>query len=269
MLINFIILAVSAFATILAVRFLIIRGINVLSMALRLSHKMKGQIIGYATSAPEFVVIISSAFAGVFDAGFWNIASSNIINFVLFGAAILVYRQHSDLFKAGFIDELIFGFLSIAVPIGLFMLNIDLTMGIAGLLLVVFLVYKIVDHVINKEEREPQQNNDIQGNVTKGLVVLLLGIVIVIISGRFLGVSAHTLVHKVGTPAWLIGWILGLITSIPELTSFFEIYRLEKKRGKLDLLDDTQEALDALVASNMSNLGIILPIGMIIYSLLR
>ncbi|GAG25309.1 unnamed protein product, partial [marine sediment metagenome] len=66
-----------------------------------------------------------------------------------------------------------------------------------------------------------------------------------------------------------IGWILGFITSLPELTSFFEIYRLEKKNGRLHLLDDTQEALDALVSSNMSNLGVILPIGIIVYSLIR
>ena len=36
--------------------------------------------------------------------------------------------------------------------------------------------------------------------------------------------------------------------------------------GKLDDLTDTQEALDALVASNMVNLGIILPLGMVIYT---
>ena len=79
MLLNFIILTVCAFITIAAVRVLVIYGINVLSTALRFSVKTKGQIIGYATSIPELVVIVSSAFAGVFEAGFWNIASSNII----------------------------------------------------------------------------------------------------------------------------------------------------------------------------------------------
>ena len=94
------------------------------------------------------------------------------------------------------------------------------------------------------------------------------GIVIVIAAGRFLGTSAGVLIETLSMPIWLVGWILGLITSIPELTSFFEIYRLSKKKGTLESSDrDTQEALDALVASNMANLGIILPVGIIVYSL--
>ncbi len=268
MLITFSILAVSAFITVFAVRFLIIYGINILSSALRFSSKTKGQIIGYATSVPELVVVISSALAGVFNAGFWNIASSNIINFVLFSIAILAYKQHSDLFKTHFKDEIIFSILSIIIPLGLFILKIELTGGIAGLLLLVYIVYKVIDHILNREEQTHQKNDGSQKNVMKGLGALILGIIIVILAGRFLGVSAQALINEMSTPSWLIGWILGFITSIPELTSFFEIYRLEKKKGRLDLFDDTQEALDALVSSNMSNLGIILPIGMLIYFLM-
>jgi len=269
MLLNFIILTVCAFITIVAVRLLVIYGINILSTALRFSVKTKGQIIGYATSIPELVVVVSSAFAGVFDAGFWNIASSNIINFVLFLLAVLIYKQHSDLLKPKFIDELIFGVLSMAIPLGLYTLHVELTGGVAGLLLLVFLIYKVVDRALNREEQKYRQSHAVQGNVTKGLAALILGIVIVVFTGRYLGISAHALVYEIGTPTWLIGWILGFITSLPELTSFFEIYRLEKKNGRLHLLDDTQEALDALVSSNMSNLGVILPIGIIVYSLIR
>ena len=64
-------------------------------------------------------------------------------------------------------------------------------------------------------------------------------------------------------PSWLIGWILGMVTSIPELTSFFEIYRVEKKRNRLHFTKDTQQALDAMGTSNMVNLCIILPIGIL------
>jgi Ca2+/Na+ antiporter len=98
---------------------------------------------------------------------------------------------------------------------------------------------------------------------------MALGILAVLAAGRYLGRSAHALIIELGIPTWVIGWILGLVTSLPEAVSFCEIYRLEKARGRLHLRHDTQQGLDALVASNMSNLGIILPAGMLIYLLFR
>ena len=114
---------------------------------------------------------------------------------------------------------------------------------------------------MTEEEAQPE------GSVAGGLVSLVTGIAVIIFAGRCLGGSADALVNELGTPAWLIGWVLGFITSVPEMASFFEIYRLEKSRGRLPLLNDTQAALDALVASNMSNLCIILPAGIIVFSL--
>ena len=52
------------------------------------------------------------------------------------------------------------------------------------------------------------------------------------------------------------------------MRGFFEIFRKHKKADTLEGIEDTQEALDALVASNMSNLGIILPIGIFIAALM-
>ncbi|MFP4521119.1 MAG: hypothetical protein ACLFQK_03150 [Fibrobacterota bacterium] len=94
---------------------------------------------------------------------------------------------------------------------------------------------------------------------------MLLGIILVLIAGKFLRDSAHNLVIELNMPTWIIGWILGFVTSTPEMASFFEVFRLKKKQGSIKLPDDTQQALDALVASNMSNLGIILPLGMLVY----
>ena len=60
--------------------------------------------------------------------------------------------------------------------------------------------------------------------------------------------------------------LVSLAVTIVAAVRFFLIYRSVKIRGKRDDLADTQEALDALVASNMVNLGIILPLGMLLYT---
>ena len=88
--------------------------------------------------------------------------------------------------------------------------------------------------------------------------------VVILVSGYFIGDVAENLIRVLGVPAWMIGWILGLISSIPEMSGFFEIYRKYKKAGSLKGMEDTQEALDTLVASNMCNLCLILPFGILI-----
>ncbi len=262
---NFVILALCACVTVAAVRLLVIHGIEIICQTLRFSSKTKGQIIGYATSLPEFVIIVASAFAGVFDAGFWNIASSNIINALLFFSAVIFYKQQSDLFNAVFIDEVIFALVSIAVPLLMLKMDVGMTSGTAVFLILLFVSYRVIDHFVNLEKMEESDSSVVGPGILKGVCALIAGVLIIVVSGWFLGESAKSLILETGTSAWLVGWILGFITSIPELTSFFEIYRLEKKKKRLHLISDTQQALDALVASNTSNLGIILPVGMIIY----
>ncbi|MHC4886091.1 MAG: hypothetical protein ACYTGH_13520 [Planctomycetota bacterium] len=265
------ILAACAVVTVVAVRFLVMRGIDAVCEVLGLSSKAKGQILGYATSLPELVVVSSSAYMGVFDAGFWNIASSNIINWCLFLSALLIYRQHRDLWQVKFIDELGFGVLSVVIPLVMLWLAVETTPMVAGGLIAFFIVYKVVDRRVNpapeKGETRAGEEEPASG-VGLGVGLLVVGLLLVVGAGRFLGGAAQALIEDpaLAIPAWAVGWILGFITSIPELTGFFEIYRVHKKRGTLDLDDDTQESLDALVASNLCNLGVILPVGVLIFA---
>jgi len=269
MLINFTALAVLAIITVLSVRYILITGIDTICTRLKLSSKSKGQIIGYATSVPEFTVVISSAFAGVFTAGLWNIASSNVINWFLFSAAVLFYGQQRDMLHKKFIEEIIFAFVAVLVPLGLSVFQVGLNVPMAIGLLLLFVVYKILDHLLNPKTVVPAVPYDGKSNMLIGILQLVTGIIIIIICGKYLGRYSGRLITQIGVPAWAIGWILGLITSIPELTSFFEIFRLHKKRGTIHLTDDMQEALDTLVASNFTNLGIILPIGLVIFTLYK
>ena len=66
---DIIILIVSAAVVVAAVKCLLISGIGNISAVFKLSSKTRGQVIGYATSIPEFTVLIAGAFAGVFSAG--------------------------------------------------------------------------------------------------------------------------------------------------------------------------------------------------------
>jgi len=260
------ILMLSAAAIVGAVRFLLIPGIGKIGVALKFSAKVRGQMIGYATSVPELTVLVAGALAGVFNAGLWNIAASNIINWVLFLVTVFAFRQQLDLKNKGFADEIVFGILSVVIPLLMFAAHIGTGYGTIIGLLGFFVIYKVLDKRFNPTGRPAPIPPGLEdGTFWGGALFLGIGILVILFSGKFLGGSAGALVTQLNVPAWAVGWILGLVTSVCELAAFIEIYRIHKPKDSPTHIKDTQEALDALVASNVSNLGLILPIGMLVY----
>ena len=262
---------------VLITRYLLAKGTEWLADNAHLNPKLKGKILGFATSIPELVATSSTAAMGLLGAGLWNIASSNIINCGLFISATLFYRQHAELRHHLFRDELVFVVISIAIPMMLAGARLDLSYPVAFGLLLLFVVYRLTDAHFNRvpatQKREAVRAKAAAPDARVRSLPASLGLIgvaitVMLISGRFLGGAAANLVDQLGVPGWALGWVLGLITSLPEMTSFFEIFRTRHDAGIIDeTLDDTQEALDALVSSNMCNLALILPIGTICYLL--
>ena len=83
---------ISATAVLLLVRFGLVAGLDRLADAMNWTPKVRGQATGYATSAPELVTLVAAGLSGVWEAGLWNIAASNIINITLMSLAMIRYR---------------------------------------------------------------------------------------------------------------------------------------------------------------------------------
>ena len=260
------ILMLSAAVIVSAVRFLLIPGIGTIGAALKFSAKVRGQMIGYATSVPEFTVLVAGAFAGVFKAGLWNIAASNIINCALFLTTVFAFRQQLDLKNKVFADEIAFGILSVVIPLLMFAAHIGTGPATIVALVAFFVIYKVMDKRLNKAGKPaPLPPGSESRSLGSGLAFLVVGVLVILLAGNFLSSSAGALIKQLNVPAWAVGWILGLVTSVCELASFIEIYRTHKHKDSPTHIKDTQEAIDALVASNVSNLGLILPLGMLVY----
>jgi hypothetical protein len=135
-------------------------------------------------------------------------------------------------------------------------------------LVLVFIVYKALDRKLNRGASVGEEKKESGGNLGLGVLGVSVGILIIVAAGWTLGGIAQVLVDELNIAAWVIGWLLGFVSSIPEMSGFVEVYRKHKRKGTLGGIDDTQEALDALVASNMCNLGVVLPVGIFIVALL-
>ena len=82
-----------------------------------------------------------------------------------------------------------------------------------------------------------------------------------------LGDTLETLCSRFNIPEFIVGIVLGFVTSIPELITFFEAQK-HHKNSKNDMLG-VIEATNNLLMSNVMNLFIIQSVGITIYSLFR
>jgi Ca2+/Na+ antiporter len=249
---------------ILAVKYGLLRGIELIADSMNWSAKARGQVTGFATSIPELVCLVAAGLAGVWEVGLWNIASSNIINGFLMLTAVAWFRQWRELFNRRFLDEIGFAVAAVFVPLVLMKTGLDQHWSMVPLLVGFFVIYRLVDRVLNASgtighEEEPS------GSLPVGLILSVISLVIIAIVGIFLGDATKAVVEQMGLHPALAGGLLGVCTSIPEMVSFFAVYQSSKDAGRLHELADTQEALDNLASSNMANVGVVYPVGLATY----
>ena len=117
---------------------------------------------------------------------------------------------------------------------------------IAGLL-GFFVIYKVMDKRLNKAGNPaPLPPGWEGGSLAGGSVFLVVGVLVILLAGKVLSNSTGALIKQLDVPAWAVGWILGLVTSVCELAAFIEIYRTHKHKDSPRHIKDTQEAIDAL-----------------------
>jgi len=270
---DLLILVLIGVGVVLITRFLLAKGVEWLADNAHLNPKLKGKILGFSTSIPELVATSSTAAMGLLGAGLWNIASSNIINSVLFLSALVYFRQQNRIAQTQFIDEMGFAASAIGLPLLLAtQTGMERSPWTAVGLFGIFLLYLVLDKILNKhvDSEYAEEIERVEGShsVAAALTLIGFGILGITLSGYYLGVYAAKVVNLMGVPQWAVGWILGFITSLPELTTFFAVFSAAKKRGeKSDA--SLQANLDNLAASNMSNLGLIFPIGITVFLITR
>jgi Ca2+/Na+ antiporter len=251
----------------------VVRGIEIYAAAGGMSSKAKGQFLGYATSLPELVGTVGTAGNGLLGAGLWNIASSNIINLVLFTSAAVYYGRIRNVMQRKFADEAGFALAAFAVPLVLSRQgSAARSPWTAAALFAGFLTYLYVDRKLNPNPpmsvAASRRTGEGRGKL-RGIAIAAAGVSGIILTGNYLGEEAKVVVEGLGVPQWAVGWILGFITSLPEMTAFFAVFASARMEDGSPPGDDVdcQENLDGLAASNMSNLGLIYPIGIAVFLL--
>lgn len=248
-----------------------------LAESLNLRPKTVGNIAGIATSVPELLTVSFSAVTGLVSASAYNIISSNIINSVQYLLAIFMNKNQRHLQNRALKTDLILVALTIIIPIVMLIFQIEFSIGIVPAFILLFLLFYFINHNVHKlylnklteeEKKIEEEEKWVRG---KRKVMLQYTILLLIISlllygiGNLLSNTLESLCMQFQIPQLVIGVLLGFITSIPELITFFEAQRHHKREENGE--DGVIEATSNLLTSNILNLFAIQSIGIIIFHL--
>ena len=261
-------------------KYILVTTLRKLAETLNLKPKTVGDIAGYATSMPELLTIGASSFNGLIDASIVNVLSSNVINIIQYLASILLNKNHHAFKNKAIKIDLILVIITIIIPVFLVMMNIEINLSIVPIFILLYMLFKKINDNVHKvylkredeilakeiEKEEKWQKNNKKKTIKYVFYLVITGILLFVV-GNLLGDTLESLCNIFNISQTIIGILLGFITSIPELITFFEAQKHYKKNISQNDILGVVEATNNLLTSNILNLFAIQSIGIVIYTI--
>ena len=257
-------------AIVLISKYILAGTIRKIAQNLSLSAKNVGEVAGYATSVPELLTVAVSNINGLVGAGLYNVLSSNIINFLQYMASIIINKNQKILKNPIIRVDIILVIATILLPIFFIKINLDINIMTVIIFIILYVLFRYIDHnahklyLNTKSEKTKNETRPKQwGKSVKYILLLILSSILLFVIGDLLGDTLENLCYRFNIPEILIGFLLGIITSIPELITFFEAQKHHKDSDNEE--EGVIEATNNLFTSNILNLFIIQSIGVLLY----
>ena len=254
-------------------KYILVTTLRKLAENLSLKSKTIGSIAGYATSVPELLTIVISSFNGLIATSIYNILSSNVINLVQYIASILINKNIKSLKNNAIKLDMILIATTILIPFLLLAFNIDLNINLIPIFIITYALFVYINsntHKIYLKEENLEEERNRKKNykkvITYSFQLIITGVILFLIGDR-LGIVLENLCKDFNISEGVIGILLGFITSLPELITFFEAQKYYKYSNKQKILG-VVEATNNLFTSNILNLFIIQSIGILMYTML-
>ena len=282
-------------------KYILVRALRSLAENLNLKPKTVGDIAGVATSVPELLTIGAASLKGLLGASIYNVLSSNVINLIQYAGAIALNKNQKALKNQAIKVDIILVVITILLPLMFSAVKSEFQLAMVPLLIILYLGCKKINnnaHALYLDEEKSEyevgseKSKDIRENsveskkgrekvmfaenvkrkansnkrlkLVRDIIILLVTGILLFIIGDLLGDTLDTLCRRFNVPEIVIGIVLGFVTSIPELITFFEAQRHHKSLNN-DMIG-VVEATNNLLMSNMMNLFIIQSIGIMLFT---
>lgn len=250
-------------------KYVLVNALRKIVLFLNLKSNVAGNIAGYATSAPELLTITTSSIRGLASVSIYNILSSNIINFIQYLLTIIINKNTSRLNNMAIKTDIAIVLLTILIPVVFLKYNIPLNKEIIPLFFFLYVGCRLLNNSAHKIYLAKEDNIDSENKSAKNMMnaLLYLGIIIITVITLFiiselLGDTLEKMCIAFHIPEFFVGIVLGIMTSIPELITFFESQRYHKNSKQE--MSGIVEATNNLLTSNIVNLFAIQTIGILI-----
>ena len=264
---------------VLIAKYILVITLRKLAENLNLKPKTVGDIAGYATSVPELLTISVSSINGLMSTSIFNIVSSNIINLIQYLVSIFLNKNRNAFENKAIKTDIILVVITILIPLVFVWKNIEMSLFVVPAFLILYTLFLYLNSNVHKlylqkedkqiEKQIEKEEDKERGNTRKTIIYIIVligtGILLYVIS-ELLGETLNNLCNQFHISQTIIGILLGFITSIPELITFFESqkhYKTQNKDGILGVV----EATNNLLTSNVLNLFMIQSIGILIYTI--
>lgn len=260
---------------VLVSKYILVTTLRKLAENMQLKSKTVGNIAGIATSIPELLTVTISSAKGLFNATIFNVLSSNIINFIQYTLAITSNKNMKNIRNKAIVVDIVLVIITILIPLLIIILKIEINLTFIPIFIILCILFIIINNFyhkkyLKKEEKEIEESIDDKNEKNNKKTVIyivtiaIVGILLYII-GEMLGKVLENLANQFNISQMIIGILLGFVTSIPELITFFESQKHHKNKEN-DMLG-VVEATNNLLSSNILNLFIIQSIGIMIYAI--
>lgn len=231
---------------VLIAKYILVKTLRRLAENLNLKPKTVGDMAGYATSIPELLTISVSSMNGLISTSIFNVISSNVINLIQYVISIVMNKNRRAFSNPAIRIDLFLVFLTIAIPIVLIFNKIEISLWIVPAFLILYALFQVINQNVHKvylEELDQKLAKQIEeegkkeeGNTRKTVLymLILLGTGVLLYGiGELLGETLENLCNRFEISQVVIGILLGFITSIPELITFFEAQSIIKTKTKM------------------------------------
>lgn len=258
-------------------KYILVKLLRNLAMVLNLNSKTVGIISGIATSTPELLSVCFAAFSGLISTSWYNVLSSNIINFIQYLFAIYLNKNQKYLKNTALKLDIIIVFVTIFIPSSIVLFSVQIDLNIIP----IFLLLLSLTYIVNKNSHKlylstssfeeikfEKDKKWFKGNKKKAIkysFYLSLTLILLFIIGNMLSNTLEGLCFRFSIPEFIIGIALGFITSVPELVTFFEAQKHHSKHTHNQ--EGVIEATNNLLASNIINLFIIQSLAVVLFTL--
>jgi len=201
----------------------------------------------------------------------YNILSSNVINFLQYMSSIFLNKNQKELKNPVVKVDLLLVLGTILLPIVFIRLNLEINIITVIIFFLLYILFKYIDgnahklYLSSKEEHIKENKNREWIKSIKYIIFLILSSILLFVIGDLLGETLENLCYRFNISEMIIGVLLGIITSIPELITFFESQKHHKRSENNE--EGVIEATNNLFTSNILNLFIIQSVGVLIYTL--